>query len=460
LQRGIVSFGNSRYASRMRLFLAVLLGCVMAQAAESGKVCDRNGILLMEVERKDDGSVAKKFPLKAFAAHLLSDLRDDVLPPPGETLFLTLDARVQMAAETSLRAVPRGCAIVVDPKNGDVLALASVPSFDPAAPEDPALRQDETEPLRNRAASAYAPGALYLPVTLLAGISAGLASFEHTCTGSQQFGNQVMKCWMTGKGGGHGSQNLTAGLRNSCNTFFYSLAVATGPEKIASMAEALGLGKSTGLPLKTEAPGDLGDPKSFARLNPSAKWTDRFTATMGIGQGSLLVSPLQMASLAATLAEDGTIRPLRVIDRVVRADGTMVDSENRVAGDLKELGVSPDDFRLIRAGLLASVNDKLGSAQKAKIPGFQVGGRTGTAQFWRNGEKDRQAGILGFAESEKDRYAFCVFVQGASSGGTVAAPLAARMISSIGKNEPAALEPAKGSLEFVEIMEGSNSSTP
>jgi penicillin-binding protein 2 len=444
----------------MRHLLAVLLGCIMTQAAEPGRVCDRNGVLLMEVEWKDDGTIAKSFPLKAFAAHLLSDLRADVLPKSGETVFLTIDARVQMAAETSLRSVPRGCAVVVDPANGGVLAMASVPSFDPAAPDAPASVQDETEPVRNRATSAYAPGALYLPVTLMAAIAAGQASFESTCTGYRQFGNKVMRCWLEGKGGSHGSQKIADGLRNSCNTFFYSLAVATGPEKIASMAAALGLGKPSGLPLKAEASGVLGDPQFLAQISPLEKWSDGYTANMGIGQGMILVTPLQMASVAATLADEGAVRPLRLIDRVVRAGGETVHPAQRAAADLKELGVSPDDFRLIRAGLLASVNDGSGNARKAQIPGFELGGRTGTAQFWRYGKKDNHAAFLGFAESQKSRFAFCVFVQGAKSGGGVAAPLAARMISSIGKNEPVPLEPAKGSFEFVEALEGAGPSAP
>ena len=442
----------------MRHLLAMLLCGAMAQAAEIGEVCDRNGVLLMEVEWKENGTASRRFPLQAFAAHLLSDLRDEVLPKPGETVFLTLDARAQMAAETSLRSVPRGCAIVVDPANGDVLAMASVPSFDPAAFNDPALQNDETEPLRNRATSAYAPGALYLPVTLLAGISAGLASFEYTCTGSRQFGDKVMRCWMASKGGDHGSQKLADGLKNSCNTFFYSLAVATGPEKIAFMAEALGLGKPTGLPLKTEAPGVLGDPQFLAQINPLEKGSDRYTANMGIGQGSVLATPLQMASLAATLANGDDVRPLRLIDRVVSADGRTVSPEKRSWMSLRELGVGPDDFSIIRAGLLASVNDERGNARKGRIPGFLVGGRTGTAQFWHNGRKDNHTAFLGFAESEKSRYALCVFVQGAKYGGGVAAPLAARMISLIEKSEPAPLEPAKGSFEFVAELEGAGPS--
>jgi len=435
----------------MRLFLfAIFLSCTAVQGAEPGKVCDRNGVVLMKMEWKDDGTIVRKFPFKAFAAHLLSDLRADVLPKQGETVFLTIDVRAQVAAETALRAVPRGCAILVDPKNGDVLAMASVPSFDPGAFDEKVLSEDETAPLVNRATSAYAPGALYLPVTLLSGISAGLGNFEYTCTGSRQFGSRVMRCWIAHQGGGHGPEKLIDGLRNSCNTYFYSLGVAVGPDKMAFTAEALGLGRPSGLPLKNEAPGVLGDPKSLAQTNPLEKWSDGYTANVAIGQGMVTATPLQMASLAATLADGDAVRQLRLIDRVVFADGRKVRPDERIRTSLKDLGISSADFSLVRAALLASVNDAGGNAPKGRIPGFQVGGRTGTAQFWRNGKKDNHTAFLGFAESEKASYAFCVFVQGAKSGGGVAVPLAARIVSSIGKHDPVPLEPAKGSVEAVE----------
>ncbi len=407
----------------------------------------------MEVGWNPDGSVVRKFPLKAFAAHLLSDLRSDALPRDGETVFLTIDARVQMATEKALRAVPRGCAVVVDPRTGDVLAMASVPSFDPGKADDPNLSSDETHPLNNRAAATYPPGALYLPVTLLAGISPGLDSFEHTCTGSRRFGDKVMRCWKNGEGGGHGPQILADGLKNSCNTFFCDLGVAVGPQKIVETAEVLGLGRPGGLPLKTEASGNTGGPNSPAVLGPGETWTDARTATMALGLGSLMVTPIQMASLAATLADGQAVCPLRLIDRVVKANGTTVRPEPPGRTSLEKLGLSRDKVRPVRAGLLASVNGAGGNAQKGRISGFSVGGRTGTAQFWRRGEKERVAAFLGFAESEDRSYAFSVFVEGAKSGGAVAAPLAARILSSIGEFGPAPLEPAKGSSVFVETLE-------
>lgn len=423
-----------------------------ALAADIGKICDRNGVLLIEISRDAEGGVTKKHPLKAFAAHLLSDLSPGVLPQPGETVYLTLDARAQMAAELALRAIPRGCAILVDPANGDILAMASVPSFDPGAVDEYVLRNDETAPLLNRATSAFAPGATFLPVTALAGLSAGLRSFEHTCTGSLPLDNKVMKCWIADKGGGHGPQTLAAGLKNSCNTFFYSYAIAAGPEKISSIAELLGFGKLSGLPLENEAPGVMGDEKYLAEVSPLEKWSEGYTATMSIGQGMVLTTPLQMASLAATIANGGTVHQLRLVDRVAGPGGTVAGKETITRARLMDAGVSLEDLGVLRDAMFASVNNSGGNAQKGQAPGFRVAGRTGTAQFWRNGKKDNHTAFVGFADSGKYHYAFSVFVQGAKSGGGVAAPLVARILASVEKSDPAPLEPAKGSFDFIEAL--------
>jgi penicillin-binding protein 2 len=456
--------------ARALLWVAGFFFAASAPAAEPGRVCDRHGVLLIEVARARDGVVTWTYPLKAFAAHVLSDLSPTVLPKPGEIVYLTLDARAQMAAEQALRAVSRGCAIVMDPQNGDILAMASVPSFDPGAGDGTAPARDPTEPLRNRATSAYAPGAIFLPVTVLAGLSLGKSAFEHNCTGSVQIGNRMMKCWMAGKGGSHGPQKMADGLKNSCNPFFYQLGVETGPDQMTAVAEFLGFGAASGLPLQTESAGLVAVKEHLVRLHPPPKppadytdlarwmrewlagprrWTPGMSAIMAIGQGDLLATPLQMAGLAAALASDETLFRPRLINRVVRSDGTVERKPPVARGQWKELGLARNDVKIVRDALMASVNDPAGNAQKGRAPGFRVGGRTGTAQFWRGGKKDNHTAFIGFADSGEKSYAFCVFVQGAKSGGGIAAPLAARILTSLDHSVPAALEPAAGSFDFV-----------
>jgi penicillin-binding protein 2 len=433
----------------MRCLLVFMLFGAFARASEIGKVCDRNGVVLMEVERGSDGKVTKRYPFKALAAHLLYGL--NVLPEGGETIYLTIDSRVQMAAERTLRVVSRGCAVVVDPKSGDVLAMASVPSFDPGAFDEAALRADETEPLLNRAASAYCPGATFLPVTALAGLRQGLRDFSNDCTGLFPIGNKVMKCWIADKGSSHGVQKLPEALKNSCGPFFFAYGIAAGPEAIISTAEVYGLGKLSGLPLREEATGLVSVKKYLAEASPNETWSDGYTANTAIGQGMVLVTPLQMASFAANLAKGGDLKKLRLVERIVRRDGSVSREEPAVLATVEDSGLQESDLETVREAMRTSVAPG-GNAQKGAIPGFKVGARTGVSQFWRNGKRDNQTWFVGFAASAKEDYVFCVMVQGAKSGGGVAAPLAARIISSALKEEAAPLEAAAGSFDRVDQL--------
>lgn len=428
---------------------AWFLLAVSLQAAEVGKVCDRNGVVLLEVEQGKDGNVTKRYPFNALAAHLLYGL--SVIPEAGETIYLTIDSRVQMAAERALRAVPRGCAVVVDPKSGDVLAMASVPSFDPGAFDEAALRADETDPLLNRAASAYCPGATFLPVTALAGLRQGLRDFSYDCTGLFPIGNKVMKCWLGDKGSGHGVQKLPEAIKNSCGPFFFAYGIAAGPEAIISTAELFGFGKPSGLPLRQEAVGMVSVKKYLTEVSPNETWTDGYTANTAIGQGMVLVTPLQMASFAANLASGGDLKKLRLVERIVRRDGSVSRKEPAALASLEDTGLQESDLETVREAMRSSVGPG-GNAQRGAIPGFQVGARTGTSQFWRYGKKDNQTWFVGFAESAKANYAFSVMVQGTKSGGGVAAPLAAGLISSALKEEAAPLEAAAGSFKTVDQL--------
>ena len=419
-----------------------------------GRVCDRNGILLIEVRSTPDGGVVLSYPLRALGAQLLSGLDPAVLPRKGETLYLTIDVHAQLAAEHSLRKVPRGCAVVMNSGNGDILAMASVPSFDPNSPDLAALEADPADPRRNRAVSAVPPGATFLPVTLLSGLAAGFRDFQHECTGSMAFGNQGMKCWIADKGGGHGKETLNEGMRNSCSTFFYRFGMVAGVDKIGSVAATLGFGKASGIPVRNEAAGLVPGIAWLKKVNPQATWTDGYTANLAIGQGDLLATPLQMTAMAATIGQGGTVIKPRLIERIVHQDGTISRPEPIAPPELEEVGIRKEDVAVVRNAMRNSVNESGGNARKAATPGFLVGGRTGTSQIWRNGLKDSVAAFVGFAESEKNHFAFGVFVLGAKSGGGVAAPLASQILAGleapVGQNELTPRDPAKGSFDFVE----------
>ncbi|MFA7344291.1 MAG: penicillin-binding protein 2 [Terrimicrobiaceae bacterium] len=390
-------------------------------------------------------------------------------PVQGDNVFLTIDARIQYFAEEALRAVGRGAAVVVNPDNGDILAMASVPSYDPnvfipsiANLDWKELTNDETNPLLNRAISAYAPGSTFKIPISLAGLRAGVGNRTFTCSGGVTYGNKYMKCWIADKGGSHGTLGLSDAIKHSCNAFFYQYGNAAGIEQIDTVGNMLGLGQKSGVPLSGEAPGVLPGPAWLASVNPQARWSSGLTANTAIGQGDVLASPLQMAMVASAVANGGTVYYPRLIDRIVAQDGTVVSQEPaRVRANLVgDAGLTPDQIEKVRRGMWKVVNEDGGTAGRARIKGVEVAGKTGTAQFTRSGVKDNHTWFVSFAPYVAPRYAVVIFIQGAKSGGGVCAPVAAKILDDIFKMEKgeevpqlAALEPAKGNFRFVESID-------
>jgi len=385
-------------------------------------------------------------------------------PKQGANVHLTIDARLQFRVEEALRAVGRGAAVVVDPSNGDILAMASVPSFDPnkfipsiSAADWEALNNDATDPLTNRATSAYAPGSTYKIPIALAGLKKGIGKSSFTCSGGVQYGNHFMKCWIAEKGGSHGSLNLSNAIKVSCNAFFYQYGNAAGIESIVQTGRVLGFGEKSELGMAGENPGILPGPEWLAMMNPLERWSQGHTANVAIGQGYVLASPLQMAMLAATVANSGISYYPRVIDRVVNQQGAVIyRAPVRERGNLRDLGLSDAQIELVRRGMWKVVNEDGGTAKRARIKDFEVAGKTGTAQFWRDNKKDNHTWFIAFAPYENPRYAICVFVQGAKAGGLVSAPIAAKILEEAlaiekGTNpELAVLSPAPGRFDFIQ----------
>ncbi len=364
-------------------------------------------------------------------------------PQAGSNVVLTLDARLQMIAEEALRAVGRGAAVVVDPNNGNILAMASVPSFDPntfipsiKAKDWELLRKNEANPLINRAISAFPPGSTFKLVTSLAGLRRGLAQQRFNCSGGVSYGDHFFKCWISEKGGAHGTLGLSDAIKVSCNSFFYQFGNAAGINAIDETGETLGLGKSSGLEITGEQPGVLPGPE-WMRVNyPREKWTSAYTANVSIGQGFDLVSPLQLAMVYATVANGGVSYFPRLIKDVVGADGKLIMNDNgqpvisrepRVHGDLRN-DFKPEQIELARRGLWKVVNEDGGTGGKARLPGVQVAGKTGTAQAMTDGKKDTIAWFACFAPYDSPKYAIAVMVQGGAHGGSVAAPIATRIL--------------------------------
>jgi len=411
--------------------------------------------------------------LKKDAKNHIDGEKELIQPTPGANVYLTIDARIQYIVERTLRSVGRAACVVVDPNNGQILAMASVPSYDPnkfipsiSARDWAAIKDADADPLTNRAISAFAPGSSYKVAVSLAGLTRGLAKAQFTCTGGVTYGNTYMKCWIADKGGSHGTQTLTEAIKNSCNAYFYQYGNAAGIEAIDKVGSTLGLGQTSGVELSGEDPGLLPSPE-WLRVTRNEKWSQGQTANTSIGQGYVLASPLQMAMVAATVANGGTVYRPSLIYKVQEADGTAIRKPEKIRGDLKkDNNLSKEDIELVRRGMWRVVNDPGGTGSRAKIPGIVVAGKTGTAQFWRDGQKDNHTWFIAFAPYDNPKIALAVLVQGAKAGGQVPAPIAAKLIEEILALDKGydpglkPLDPAIGNFKFVETIDFKDNNLP
>jgi len=369
-------------------------------------------------------------------------LREDP-PKQGANVFLTIDSRIEAIAEEALRAVSRAAAVVVDPNNGNILAMVSVPSFDPntfipsiKAKDWQALQKDEADPLVNRAVSALPPGSTFKLITALAGLRKNLSNAHYNCGGGISYGDHYFKCWVAEKHYTHGTVGLIDAIKVSCDSFFYQYGNAAGIQSIDLTGKMLGLGEESGLQLTGEQVGILPGPEWMQVHHPQERWSQAQTATVSIGQGYDLVSPLQLAMAYATIANGGVCYYPRLVDKVLNQDGSPVLDEHgkiavpptpRVRSDLHS-ELSREQIDLVRKGLWKVVNEDGGTGGRARLKTVQVAGKTGTAQATDRGHKDTIAWFACFAPFDNPKYVVAVMVQGGEHGGSVAGPIATRIL--------------------------------
>jgi len=367
-------------------------------------------------------------------------------PTMGSTLYLTIDARVQYIAETAMRHanVGRGAVVVMDPRNGDVLAMVSVPSYDPnkfipkiQSKDWDALNQDPTAPMFNRALHAYAPGSTYKIMVALAGLKSGNVTVNTSfdCPGAIQIDDHLF----------HNSDSTDAGTMSlvhaicvSSDVFFYQYGIKAGIEAIDAMGKLAGFGHKWGL---------LGDADEDAGIMPGPEWmkdNDKWlikthnidhwsraqTANTSIGQGFVLNTPLQMATFLCAVANGGTVYQPRLYSHVVDYKGDM-KAEIPEGQVYSTLGVKPSDLKAVQEGMREVVNE--GTATLAQVPGYQIAGKTGTAQahIRVDGEvrRDLKCWFYCYGPFEAPRYVTCVVVEGGTWGGTTTAPIAQEIMS-------------------------------
>ncbi len=348
--------------------------------------------------------------------------KNDVPPQEGNDLFLTLDRDLQAFAE-SLLTNKHGAVVALDPSNGGVLALASKPDYDPmlfsgVTPSEvwTSLNADSGKPLFNRATlTRYPPGSAFKMVLAAAALQEEIisTSYRVQCTGTFQFGNKIHKDLHV-----HGSTNAVEAIQKSCNVFFYTVMLKTGLERWVRFAREFGFGSPTGIDIFEENPGLLPSEEYYDRVYGKGRWTQGYLVSLGIGQGEIGVSPIQMAGYAMVLANRGQYHQPHVAASVKnKSSGPMT----RLQFPARTLNIKNEVWDILREGLYRCVNVPGGTGGGARVPGVVVGGKTGTAE---NPHGEDHAWFIGFAPFDNPRIAICVMVENAGFGGTFAAPIA------------------------------------
>ncbi len=399
------------------------------------------------IEKRLDGllraNAGGKLEIQVDVAGFKFDEVSRRAPDKGSDVRLAVDARIQRAAEAALET-NRGAVVVVDPRTGDVLALASAPGFDPNdfVPSVPAavwnrLLKDERRPLYNRATGGeYAPGSTFKPVTLLAALHSGkvAADTRFSCPGYFNLGSARFRCWQHW---GHGSIDLQSAIRYSCNVYLFHAALECGPEAVQEMARECGFGRKTEISLDFERAGLVPD-GAWKRAARRDSWRDGDTCNMAIGQGALLVTPLQLAMYAAALANGGTLWRPRLVRQIAPADGAVQEVAPARAPDGPCWEAR--HIRVVREGMRDAVNAPDGSGKRAALPHVVVAGKTGTAEYGVKGAGRKMTWMIAFAPFDEPRYALAMLVEDGVSGGTTVAPrvqqLLAKVFSEVEHLEP------------------------
>jgi penicillin-binding protein 2 len=379
------------------------------------------------------------------------------LPPKsGNHLVLTIDTRLQKTVEKLMAGTPEtpinGSVVVLDPQSGEILALASKPSFDPnlfsagiSRDNWRKLIKDPMHPLQNKAIDGqYPPGSTYKIVTAYAGLSEKLITPDTSihCPGYFKLGKGRYRCW---KKEGHGPMNLHKALVQSCDVYFYTLGNRLGIDKLALYAKNLGLGQPTKIRLKGEKPGLIPstDWKLLARGKP---WLLGETISASIGQGYNLVTPLQQANLIAGIANGGTLYRPYLIKKIEDPDGKMVKEFGPSV--LHKANLSPKYLEMIRKSLLGVVHEPHGTGWRARLKNVKISGKTGTAQVvsMKKGDEEEEeetpyvfrdhAWFVAFAPFENPKIAIAIIVEHGGHGGAAAAPIAKEIVKSYFKYYP------------------------
>ena len=415
----------------------------------AGEIVGQSGLEKL-LERELRGRAGGRNVVVDVAGRVV-EILDERAPAPGGTVTLTIDLDLQRAAEESFmpevlgEPAKMGAVVALDPRNGDVLALASRPAFDPndfAGGIDSdtwgQLTGDEWRPLQNRALSGqYPPGSVYKAIVALAAMEDDVISPDEKiyCPGFFRKWKRTYRCW---KRPGHGEVDLRLAIKQSCDVWFYEVGLRLGVDRIAHFAKAFQLGSRTGFPFGDEKAG-LVPTRDWKARRFGEPWQKGETISIAIGQGFNLTTPMQVAVSYAAIANGGVILEPRIVKQRTTPEGDVVAAPDPVVRG--HVPVAPEHLDRLRDALEAVVMEPQGTALRARVPGVRVAGKTGTAQVVRlkhteDLEEDEipikyrdHAWFAAFAPADAPEIVVVALVEHGGSGGSVAAPVAQKVLA-------------------------------
>lgn len=385
------------------------------------------------------------------AAGRVIDVLEEDPEQPGHNVYLTIDHRLQLKAEALLEGIS-GAVCAMDPKTGEILVLASAPSFNPndfvggiSHKKWKIIRENPFSPMENKAIQGmYAPASTYKIVTAIASLEKKQVDQDTVfhCPGYLSYAGHIYRCW---KRGGHGTMNIVRAIAQSCDVYFYQAGIATGVDGLAEYARMFGLGRKTGILLENEASG-LVPTSAWKKNRYHVKWYPSETLSVAIGQGYNLATPIQMLVLVSAVANGGKVLVPKLISSIHTPDGKPLpndviyaDHPHPLPGEVRqEIRVSRDTMQLVKEGLWEVVNHK-GTARRARIPGIDVAGKTGTAQVVgrkKGAMRDKElpdhlkdhAWFVGYAPAQNPRIAAVALVENGEHGSGAGAPIVREII--------------------------------
>jgi len=356
-------------------------------------------------------------------------------PVPGNDIYLSVDMRLQAAADGAFPDSLKGAVVALDPRNGEVLCMYSSPSVDPnifsmssilRSKSWAVVALDTNKPLNNRVTTGtYPPGSTFKLISAVAGLASGrIGPREYmpaACTGSFRFGSRVARCW---KPSGHGRCTVIEAIKQSCNVFFYQVGLKVGDELINQYASMLGLGAPTGVDLPVESAGWLSGEKAYNErfAKRGWRWTPGIVLDMAIGQQQVL-TPIQLAVMVGGLGNGAAVYRPFLAKEIRSPDGLVL--EQRAPNVLHQLQIDHATIDVIRIAMEEVIKPG-GTAGRAAVPGVVVGGKTGSSQ---NPHGELTHGLfVGCAPVDNPVIAIAVVVENAGHGGSVAAPIAGAVL--------------------------------